>query len=92
MEIGLQSVANGSALKSFQKQNDFTVVENYQKMSHFFGQISFLQFWPHFSLLDLKITKIAVKLTKFIKMGRGRLGMPHSDFPIFDDFYMTKSF
>ena len=44
MEIGLQSVANGSALKSFQKQNDFTVVENHQKMSHFFGQISFLQF------------------------------------------------
>ena len=28
MEIGLQSVANGSALKSFQKQNDFIVVEN----------------------------------------------------------------
>ena len=36
MEIGLQSVANGSALKSFQKQNDFIVVENHTKMSHFF--------------------------------------------------------
>ena len=55
MEIGLQSVANGSFQKSFQKQNDFIVVENHTKMSHFYN------FYLIFHNLTSKITKIAWK-------------------------------